>query len=67
VEQAVHGYTIGAAYAAGREAELGSIAPGKLADLTVLDRDIFTIAAQEIRETQVAATIVEGKFAHRTF
>lgn len=67
VEQAVHGYTIGAAYAAGREAELGSIAPGKLADLTVLDRDIFTIAAQEIRETQVAATIVEGKFVHRTF
>ena len=49
VEQALHGYTRGAAYAAGREAELGSIAPGKLADLTILEKDIFVIPADEIR------------------
>jgi predicted amidohydrolase YtcJ len=60
VEQAVAGYTLGAAFAAGRERELGSIAPGKLADLTVLDKDIFSIDPQEIRSTSVSATIVGG-------
>jgi predicted amidohydrolase YtcJ len=52
---------MGAAYAAGREEELGSIAPGKLADLTVLDRDIFSIDPQEIRNTKVSATMVGGR------
>ena len=61
VEQAVGAYTMGAAYAAGREEELGSIAPGKLADLTVLDRDIFSIDPQEIRNTKVSATMVGGR------
>ena len=42
VEQAVRAYTLGAAYAAGRERESGSIQVGKLADLTVLDRDIYS-------------------------
>jgi len=40
VAEAVWGYTMGPALAAGREAELGSITPGKMADLIVLDRDI---------------------------
>ena len=60
VEQAVRAYTLGAAHAAGRDGELGSIAPGKLADLTVLDRDIFSIDAHEIRDTKVSATVVGG-------
>ncbi|HVP18253.1 MAG TPA: amidohydrolase family protein, partial [Spirochaetia bacterium] len=67
VEQAVRGYTLGAAYAAGRERELGSIAPGKLADLTILDRDIFSIPPQEIRGTAVSATMVGGRLVYRTF
>jgi hypothetical protein len=67
VEQAVGGYTAGAAYAAGREAELGSIATGKHADLTILEQDIFSIPAQEIGRTPVAATIVGGKFVYRAF
>ncbi len=64
VEQAVHAYTLGAAYAAGREASLGSIEPGKQADLTVLDQDIFSIDPHEIRSVQVRATMVGGAFVH---
>ncbi len=64
VEQAVRAYTVGAAFAAGREKELGSIAPGKLADLTVLDRDIFSIDPHEIRNTRVSATVVGGKLVY---
>jgi predicted amidohydrolase YtcJ len=64
VEQAVGAYTMGAAYAAGREGDLGSIAPGKLADLTVLDRDIFSIDPHEIRNTKVSATMVGGRLVY---
>jgi predicted amidohydrolase YtcJ len=67
VEQAVRAYTSGAAYAAGRENHLGSITPGKLADLTVLDRDIFSIDPHEIRNTKVSATMVGGTFVYRDF
>jgi len=64
VEQAVHAYTLGAAYAAGREAELGSVSVGKRADLTVLDRDIFSIEPHEIRNAKSAATIVGGSIEY---
>ncbi len=67
VEQAVHGYTLGAAYAAGQEDVLGSIAPGKLADLTVTEQDIFAIPPQEILAAQVSATMVGGQFVYRSF
>ena len=42
VDEAVHGFTLGAAYASYEETRKGSLTPGKLADLIVLDRDIFT-------------------------
>jgi predicted amidohydrolase YtcJ len=61
VQQAVWGYTMGAAHAAGRQAELGSLAPGKLADLVVLERDIFAIPPAEIAEVQPHMTIFNGK------
>ena len=64
VAQAVHAYTQGAAYAAGREASLGSIQPGKLADLTILSADIFSIDPHEIRAAPVRATMVGGSFVH---
>jgi len=67
VEQAVRAYTVGAALAAGREREQGRIAPGMLADLTVLDRDIFSIDPHEIRAAKAAAAIVGGRFVSRTF
>jgi hypothetical protein len=66
VAQAVHAYTLGAAHAAGREAELGSVSVGKRADLTVLDRDIFAVDPHEIRNARVAATIVGGTIEYST-
>ena len=64
VEQAVRAYTLGAAYAAGREANVGSIRPGTHADLTVLDQDIFSIDPHEIRGVKVRATMVGGAFLY---
>ncbi|MCC6804120.1 MAG: amidohydrolase [Anaerolineae bacterium] len=60
VDEALRGYTIGAAYAAGMEDRLGRLAPGFLADLVVLDRDLYAIPPAEILETQVVATMVGG-------
>ena len=64
VEEALHAYTLGAACAAGLEDRLGSLAPGKLADLVVLDRDIFACDPLEIPHTQVVATMVGGRFVY---
>lgn len=60
VEEAVFAYTMGSAYASGEEGSKGSIETGKLADIAVLSKDIFTIAAEEIRETRVEMTIFDG-------
>jgi predicted amidohydrolase YtcJ len=64
VGQAVHAYTLGAAYASGSEAERGSITPGKLADLVVLSRDIFEIPPEEILEARVVATVFDGNIVY---
>ena len=46
---------------AGREEKIkGSLEPGKLADVAVLDRNFFTIPADEIRDVRVDMTIVGG-------
>ncbi len=66
VGAAVNAFTLGAARAGGREHELGSLEAGKLADLTVLDADIYRIDAHEIRGVKAAATIVGGRFVHDT-
>jgi hypothetical protein len=63
VDQAVRGYTLGAARAAGRERDAGTIEPGKLADFTVLAEDIFEVDPHEIRDVPVRATIVCGQVA----
>ncbi len=65
VAEAVWGFTMGPALASGREAELGSIAPGKLADLVVLDRDIFAIEPMEIAQTQVVMTVFDGQVVYQ--
>ena len=65
--EAVYGFTMGAAYASYEETRKGSLAPGKLADLIVLDRDIFSIEPMEIAETQVLATMIDGQFVWRNF
>ncbi len=61
VEEAVYGYTMGSAIAAGTENEQGSLTPGKVADLVVLEDDIFEIPALEIGTTKVAMTVFDGE------
>jgi len=53
-------YTTGGAYAMHREAEIGSLAPGKLADFTVLDRNPLKVEPEQITGIQVLATVVDG-------
>lgn len=59
--EALQSYTLDAAYASFEEDVLGSLTPGKLADMAVLSKDIMTIAAEEILETEVLMTIVAGE------
>ena len=65
VDEALKAYTAGGAYASFRERDTGTIAPGMLADLTVIDRDLRVIPAAEIREAKIARTIVAGKTVFR--
>jgi hypothetical protein len=63
-EQAIRFYTINNAYLMFQENEIGSLEPGKFADLIVLDRDILTCDVERIRDAQVAATYLGGKRVH---
>ncbi|MEO8725578.1 MAG: amidohydrolase [Acidobacteriaceae bacterium] len=65
VAESVQAYTMGSAYAEFQEQEKGSIAPGKLADLVVLNGDIFKIAPAELRNVKVELTMVGGKVVYR--
>jgi len=60
-EQALRSYTINNAYAAFEEDLKGTLEVGKLADITVLSKDIMTIPADEILDTEVLYTIVGGQ------
>ena len=62
--QALKSYTWNGAFAAREESLKGSLAPGKLADITVLSKDIMSIAEDEIPSTTVVYTIVGGKVAY---
>ncbi|MCR4408945.1 MAG: amidohydrolase [Candidatus Saccharicenans sp.] len=64
LEEAIRSYTIRAAYAEFSEKEKGSLEPGKLADLVVLDRDLFRIEPEEILKTGVVLTMVDGRIVH---
>ncbi len=61
VEEALHAYTTGAAYASFEEDQKGQLAPGMLADFVVLDRDLFTIEPEEIRDVRVLRTVAGGR------
>ncbi|MDD8031411.1 MAG: amidohydrolase [Acidobacteriota bacterium] len=61
VEEAIKSYTVRAAYAEFSEKEKGSLEPGKLADLVVLDRNLLRIEPDEILKTRVLLTMVDGR------
>ena len=62
VAQAIDAYTRGSAYARMSEDRLGTLEPGKEADLAVLSQDIFSVPHDDIAKTRVLATMVAGKF-----
>ncbi len=64
LEDALRAYTLGAAFAGHREKTEGSIEAGKLADLIILDRNLFRIEPDEIGKTKVLLTIVGGKVVY---
>ncbi|MCW8985210.1 MAG: amidohydrolase [Thermoanaerobaculales bacterium] len=64
-EEALRARTLDAAYAAFEEDIKGSLQPGKLADITVLSKDILEVPAEEILSTRVLYTIVGGEVRYR--
>jgi predicted amidohydrolase YtcJ len=62
--EALHSFTLAAAYAAHQEDRLGSLEAGKWADFIVVDRDYFEIPADEIDDIQVLQTWVGGKLVY---
>jgi predicted amidohydrolase YtcJ len=64
VSEAVHAYTVGSAYAEFTEDKKGMLAPGKLADIVMLDRDIFSIDPGEIDKTRAVLTVMDGQVVY---
>jgi predicted amidohydrolase YtcJ len=64
LKEAIEAYTMGSAYAEFRENEKGSLAPGKLGDVVVLDRDLFSIPPEKIKDAVVRWTILGGKVVY---
>jgi hypothetical protein len=63
VEEAIRAYTWGNAFAAGEEKSRGTLAPGFLADITILSDDIFRTAPEKIPGIEVLGTIIGGEIA----
>ncbi len=66
-EEALRGFTTGAAYAAGLEDRLGKLAPGYLADLLVLDEDPLLCDAERIKDLVPLGTMMGGTWVFRAF
>ena len=61
IEEAMKAHTWGSAYSQGREDEIGSLKEGLFADIAVIDRDLFSVPAEEIKNANVDVTIFDGK------
>jgi predicted amidohydrolase YtcJ len=61
VQTVVEGYTRGGAYLTFRDKDCGTLTVGKLADLIILDRDIFQTSQFELYQTDVLMTMFKGK------
>jgi predicted amidohydrolase YtcJ len=66
VQQAIEGFTTGAAYAVYAEKRQGKLAPGYLADLIVLDRDPFSIDPDELKFLRSSATMIAGEWVYQS-
>ncbi|HVG85694.1 MAG TPA: amidohydrolase family protein, partial [Vicinamibacterales bacterium] len=61
IEEMIEGYTIGSAYASFDEGRKGRLAPGQLADIVILSRDVLARPPETADDVQVAVTIFDGK------
>jgi predicted amidohydrolase YtcJ len=64
VEEAVRAYTVGSAYAEFAEKAKGTVTPGKLADIVMVDRNIFEIDPVQIENATVVLTIMDGHIVY---
>lgn len=64
VEDAIDAYTIGSAYNEFKEKEKGRLKPGYVADLAVLDTDIFNTHHSNIKNIKVLKTMIDGEFVY---
>ena len=61
VTEALRAYTTEGAFIGFEEASKGSIEPGRLADLALLDRDVFSVPAEDVGATRVDLTVLGGE------
>jgi hypothetical protein len=64
VEEALRAYTWGGAYAAFEEGEKGTLEPGKLADVRLIDRDLTKVPSETLADAKIVATIVGGRVVY---
>ena len=64
LEAALKANTLAAAHQIRMEREVGSIKVGKLADLVVLEKNLFEVSPQDIHKTKVLMTVMNGKVVH---
>jgi len=67
VADALRGYTTVPAAFYGQARNMGSLTPGKWADMIVLDRDIFQVDPMEIADARVVMTVFDGRVVYRSF
>jgi predicted amidohydrolase YtcJ len=66
LEEALRGFTAGAAYAAFAENRAGILNSGLRADLTIVDRDLFKVSPKELLEAKIVMTIIDGQVVYQS-
>ncbi|HPK54027.1 MAG TPA: amidohydrolase family protein, partial [Smithellaceae bacterium] len=64
IQNALRMQTVGSAYAAFQEKEIGSLEKGKLADMVIWDKNYYSITTDEIKDVKALATFVGGKIVY---
>ena len=64
IAEMLKAWTYGGAYNIGMEDKIGTLEAGKLADIAVLDRNVFEVPMSEMRDVKVFMTMVNGKLVY---